>query len=150
MHREGFVVQFMPDGSEEWVGNFQPSLRQYSKVFWHPDQKRIIVVAEGQAYVIEPNERRVTEVFGGSIECAFELKQDGLIVFANGLWFEVLAAEGVRWTTKHLSCDGMRNVQIIKDKIVGEGCMFDESWHKFEVDLATGLSVGGACNGPGN
>jgi hypothetical protein len=147
-YREGYVVKFMSEGAEEWVGNFQPGLTRFSGVFQHPDQVNVVVVAGGAAYVVDPNKRQLMENFGGSIESVFELKNNGLLILGNGLSFAALASDGILWQAKRLSWDGMRNVAIINDKIIGEGWMFDDTWHSFEVNLTTGESEGGAYEEP--
>src|SRR5437879_2745089 len=45
MHREGFVVEFSPEGKPPWVGNFQPGMTGYSAVLQHLDGTSLIVIA---------------------------------------------------------------------------------------------------------
>jgi len=72
-HREGFVVEFFPEKKPTWVGNFQPGVTEYSAVLPHFDGTALIVIAGGQAYVIDPEERRLLTVFGGSINLALQV-----------------------------------------------------------------------------
>ena len=53
-HSEGVVVEFNPDTSRSWVGNFQPGGTAYDTVIVHPNGREVIVIAHGQAYLIDP------------------------------------------------------------------------------------------------
>src|SRR5690606_11352541 len=80
-HREGFVVEFLPDTDECWVGNFQPGLSSYSGVIAHPDGRRVVVVAGGEAYIVAPHAKKVEEMFGGAIEFAAFVSEIQALVF---------------------------------------------------------------------
>src|SRR3954464_10069656 len=67
-HREGFVVRFTDDNGDQWVGNFQPGLGGIDAVLDHPDGYRAIVVASGQGYIVDPNDRSSRGYLGGQIE----------------------------------------------------------------------------------
>jgi len=58
LHREGYVVRFFPDGTEAWVGNFQPGFVSFWDVAEHPNGEDIVVIAGGTAYVISPTAKR--------------------------------------------------------------------------------------------
>src|SRR5262245_57480504 len=66
-HREGFVVRFTDDDGDRWVGNLQPGLGGINAVVDHPDGRRAIVVAGGQGYIVDPNDRSSRSYFGGQI-----------------------------------------------------------------------------------
>jgi hypothetical protein len=148
MHREGYVVRFRPSGAEEWVGNFQPSLTSYSKVHLHPDGQHIIVAAGGEGYVIDPKSRRLVTTFSGSIQISYEILKLNSLLFSDDISFVMFDASGLKWKSRRLSWDGMRNVQVLDDTIVGEGWRYDDTWYRFAVDLASGSAIGGAYDGP--
>jgi len=54
---EGFVVRFNPDGESSWVGNFQRGLSSFDLVCEHLNGRELIVVAGGEAYVVDPYDR---------------------------------------------------------------------------------------------
>lgn len=147
-HREGFVVKFRPTKAEQWVGNFQPGLTSFHKVLVHPNHKYFVVVSGGEAYVVDPVTHSLVANFGGSIETAFEIPSQNAVLFSNGLWFELLGPSGLMWKTRRLSWDGMRNLQVLPSSVVGEGWCFDETWHRFSVELSDGKATGGGYNGP--
>jgi hypothetical protein len=147
-HREGLVVRF--NTAAAWVGNFQPGIGQYSGVVAAPGASSVIVVAAGQAYVVDPERRELARTFGGDIEVVLDLEQIGLVVFSNGLWFEAADAHGLRWQTRRISWDGMRHVEVMNgERIEGEAWSpIDDAWHGFTVTLANGDASGGSYTGP--
>ena len=149
MHREGFVVEFSPNGRPLWVGNFQPGLSGYNSVLPHPDGTSLIVIAGGQAYVIDPKERRQLGIFGGGIEVALDVPTMSLLVLGNGIWLEAWDRSGIRWRSRRISWDGMSNLRVEHDKLIGEAWSpIDDCDYPFEVDVATGVVKGGSYNGP--
>ncbi len=148
-HREGFVVEFSPEAKSAWVGNFQPGMTGYSAVLPHLDGKSLIVIAGGQAYVIDPLERRLVSVFGGSIDAALFVQPEGPLVICNGIWLEARDKSGLRWRSRRISWDGMRDLRIENGKILGQAWSpLDDREYTFAVDLTTGTVEGGSYHGP--
>ena len=49
------------------------------------------------------------------------------------------------WQTRRLSWDGLRNLALDGDDLIGEAYdPTDQSWHAFSVDLSTGEAQGGS------
>jgi len=150
MHREGFVVEFFPEKKPNWVGNFQPGMTEYSAVLPHFDGAALIVIAGGQAYVIDPEERRLLAFFGGAIDVALVVPPGNLLVIGcNGIWLEAWDNSGLRWRSRRISWDGMRDIRIENDKVKGKAWSpIDHVEYPFEVNLTTGAVEGGSYNGP--
>jgi hypothetical protein len=148
--REGFVVRFTPDDGSEWVGNFAGGLSSFDHVCDHPNGRDVVVVAGGQAFVVDPATRALVESFGGQIEEVIPVPELGLLVFGNGLWFEALGPSGRCWTTRRLSWDGMRELRREGLRLSGEAWypMAGGYWVPFEVNLASGECSGGSYEGP--
>lgn len=147
-HSEGFVVEFALTSRESWIGNFQPGGSSYSAVFTHPDGSSVVVIAGGTAYIVNPETRQLRQTFGAQIETVISDGARHQLVFGNGLWFEALSIDGIRWRARRVSWDGMRNVTIVGSRITGEALDLDESWREFSIDLETGAATGGSYNGP--
>jgi hypothetical protein len=149
MHQEGFVVEFSPEGKPTWVGNFQPGITDYNIVLPHSDGTSLIVVAGGQAYLINPEERRSLAIFGGSIDTALAVPSAGLLVMGNGIWLEAWDSSGLRWRSRRFAWDGMRDLRIENGKVKGEAwSAVDDREYPFAVDLTTGTVEGGSYDGP--
>ena len=149
-HSEGIVVRFFSNDNSSWVGNFQPGLGGATSVINHPDGLNLIVFAEGQAYVIDPSTKKLKTEFGGCIQDIFELSEDHALILGDGLHFERVEKTGAMlWRTKRISWDGMQNVRIEGDKILGEAFTpLENKWLPFSVDLYTGEVDGGSYNSP--
>lgn len=144
-HREGFVVEFLPDTDESWVGNFQLGLSSYSSVITHPDCRRVVVVAGGEAYIVAPHAKKVEEIFGGAIEFAAFVSEIQALVFGNGLWFEILYLDGSRATARRISWDGMTQIEIVGERLRGEAYdPMTDSMASFEVNLVDATHTGGS------
>jgi hypothetical protein len=142
-HREGFVVQVTPPHGGSWIGNFQRGLKRFDSVIDLPDEKRLIVVAGGVAYVIDAVERVCVRHFGSQIEQAWST-QDA-VVFSNGIDFEAVGAAGeMLWRSRRVSWDGLRNLKMAGTTITGEAWRPADEWVPFLLDLSTGKAQGGA------
>lgn len=145
MHREGFVVEFLPDTEESWVGNFQPGLTGYSIAITHPDSRRVIVISGGEAYVVDPRAKKVGEMFGGAIEFVASVPDIEALVFGNGLWFEIIRADGSRSATRRISWDGMTQLEVDGSRLRGEAYdPLSESSVPFEVNVLDATHTGGS------
>ncbi len=147
-HSEGFVVRFLPEQSESWVGNFQGGFGQAQGVYLHPDGKNILVIAAGQGYVVDPESRTLMETWGPDIQRCLILSDLNILAVSNGLWFEGFGSNGLAWRTRRFSWDGIRSVE--RDDFVLRGEAFsplDDDWHPFSLDLLSGDVDGGSYEG---
>jgi hypothetical protein len=143
-HSEGLVVRFTADDGTCWTGNFQPGMGPCQTVLRHPDNRRFVVIAGGQAYVVYPNQSSHWEHFGGGFETAIEISDLNAVLFGNGLWFELLGATGMIWKTRRISWDGMRDVAIHGMMLTGQSWLYDDTWSNFTVKLLDGTVTGGS------
>jgi hypothetical protein len=66
------------------------------------------------------------------------------MIFGNGLWFECVGPEGMRWRTRRISWDGMMEVSLDGKRLHGNALDLDDSWARFDVDIDTGEVTGGS------
>ena len=149
-HSEGLVVKFTNDDGSSWIGNFQPGMGNCETVLRHPDGRRFVVITGGQAYVINPMDPTRWDHFGGGIETALAIDELNAILISNGLWFELLGANGTIWQSRRISWDGMRDVTIQGLTLTGRSWCYDDTWVDFTLDLVEGTVAGGSYNGPGS
>ena len=113
------------------------------------DGKSVIVIASGQAYVVDPEERRLLTDLGGTLNMALAVPQTNLFVMGNGIWLEAWDNSEMRWRSRLISWDGMWDLRIENDKVGGSAWSpFDDHEYPFAVDLRTGAVEGGSYNGP--
>jgi len=142
---EGYVVEFLPDTSDAWVGNFGPGLGGYSGVHLHPNSADVVVFSKGNGYVIDVYRRELKKELGGAVASVWEINGPrGLVCDRQGLAFFRIGPAGLIWHTRQLSFDGFRDVMLSSNRIVGLAWGLDDAWLPFEVDLATGSSKGGS------
>ncbi len=146
LYSEGFVVEFTCANGQKWVGNFQRGLHGESAVFTvlgRSDQA--MVIAEGQAYVVEAETRALIRTFGGQIADVFYLPNRDTMIFGNGLWLECVGPNGLRWRTRRISWDGMMEVSLDGERLRGNAFNpLDDTWSPFDVDIDTGAVIGGS------
>jgi len=146
-HSEGYVVEFFPGEDRCWVGNFHRGLSKCDRVLQHFDNRHLIVVSGGSAYVVDPSAEAVVETFGADIDYCEAAAGSEVLIFGNGLWFEFVFSNGLRTHTKRISWDGMRSV--ILDGLTLRGDAYDpiqDTWIAFEVDVLEGTVTGGSYN----
>jgi hypothetical protein len=144
MHSEGFVVQFFPLNASSWIGNFQRGLTKLDYVLDHPNGEAVIVVAGGECYVVDLKGKQSIENFGGDFVSAIEVPNKPLIVFESFVDFERVGPKGRIWRSNRISWDGMRNIAIKGDELVGEAWSYEDIWKPFRLNLDTGKHEGGA------
>ena len=144
-HREGFVVEFFPSKNRaSWVGNFQRGLNSFDEVLEHPNGSSVIVVAGGAGYVIDIENRKLTNIFGGMIETVIRVPEKNIVIFGTCLDFEAVGASGLKWQSRRISWDGIRSLKLEDDVLKGEAWNLDDVWIPFSLNVNTGEHEGGA------
>jgi hypothetical protein len=130
------------------VGNFQRGLSSFEDVLQHPNGRELLVIAGGQGYIVDPNDRAKREYFGADIEIALQVPELSNVVFGNGLWFESVGPDGWQWQSGRISWDGMRELRRDGLRLFGEAWSpLEDRWLPFELDLRSGRFTGGSYNG---
>lgn len=141
--REGYVLRISPKSGASWVGNFQMGCSYYSaSVELHTN--RLAVIAGGLGYVIDANRREVQHTFGGDIMHIVPLPNCAELLAVSNTDIERHSSTHRVWLSKRIAWDGIGRVQLHGNSLHGYARHFDDSWHHFELDLATGQHTGGA------
>ena len=80
-HREGLVVRFYPAASEPWVGNFIGGETACNIVVDHPNEAYVIVVAQGEACIVDPDALPSSIVWRGILIRLFRFRRLGWSYF---------------------------------------------------------------------
>lgn len=143
-HREGLAVQFFPsENRASWVGNFQRGLTSLNEAFEHPDGSSVIVIAGGECYIVDVENRNLKDNFGGMFETVFYIPEKNIVIFGSCLDFEAVGASGCIWQSRRISWDGIRSLKLEGDTLTGEAWSL-ENWLPFSLDVNTGKHKGGA------
>jgi hypothetical protein len=138
-HREGLVVRFWTATGETWVGNFHGGYGRAEGIFDHPDKQRVVVLARGQGYVVNPEAPEDVSMFGFGIHELIALPEFDAILFVDDLEIEAINKEGRWWRTSRISWDGICNIKIEGNTLYGEAFTpIGEMLVPFAVDLRTG------------
>lgn len=139
------MVEFSVGNGQRWTANFAPGFGTTSGAFPHPDGSRVLVIASGDVWVVDPMNQSAEQVFRG-INAVWPVSSpDGFILEWQGLAFVRFGAAGVFWHTRRLSWDGFEGLEVGPGQIIGQAwSSIEEGWLPFEVDLATGAVAGGA------
>src|SRR5215213_4990454 len=78
--REGLVVEFEGTGTDVWMGNFVRGDGRLSSVLPHPDGRRVLVIAGGDLWVVDPHAETGDLVFPGIDAIWGAESPDGFIV----------------------------------------------------------------------
>jgi hypothetical protein len=139
-HSEGLVVRFWKATGEAWIGNFHGSHGRAEGVLDHPDKRRVVVLARGQGYVVDPDTPEDVSTFGYDFHEFFLLHEFGAILFVDDLGMEAINEGGFWWRTPRIAWDEIRRVRIEGDTLYGEAStpIGSPTWMPFTVDLRTG------------
>jgi hypothetical protein len=138
-HREGLVVRFYPRMSEPWIGNFLGGMTACTVVLDHPNETDVIVVAQGMACVVDPENRIICHNIACDIEQIIPVPPLGSIVFRGLTSFTAVNADGSEWRSPRVSWDGFRNIEVHETEILGEAYTpVADEWVPFKLDLLTG------------
>src|SRR5262245_11223124 len=77
-YREGLVVRFETDDGQSWVGNFQRGYSGFEMAIDHPNGREVVVIAGGQGYVVNPEDRSQRTYWASNIEEVIPIADTGL------------------------------------------------------------------------
>jgi hypothetical protein len=142
-HREGLVVRFYPTASEPWVGNFIGGVNAYNAVLDPPNETYVIVVARGEACIVDP-ERRAVHRMAWDTEQVISVPSLRSIIFQSLTDFIAVGADNSGWISQRISWDGFRNVEVHETDLLGEAYSpVSDAWVPFRLDLLTGHCTDG-------
>ena len=143
---EGFVVAFEPTLGAQWVGNFGRGLSNKDAALPHPDGRRVLVIAGGALYEVDPVKAEPVDVADCCVTEILHISYLNCFVFArNHVSLMRWDAAGKRWDTGRISWDGFAKLRAERQHVLGEAWSAPgDEWRPFEVDLDTGDASGGA------
>jgi hypothetical protein len=147
--REGLVVEFQTEAGR-WVGNFArwwDGLE--SSVHAELGAGSVVIVAAGAGYVVDAVSRTLVHAIGTDVRRIWYAPKQGAMIVSNDLWFEAFDGGSIRWRSRRLSWDGMRDVLSDGARVTGRAYSpIEDDWTPFELDLESGIASGGSYNGP--
>jgi hypothetical protein len=143
------VLRVEPAEGASWIGSFRDGYETAAAVtgaFGWPDPQRICAISKGQGYLVNVGDPSdfvvIDEVF--PIYFACPVVEKGLFVLADFTGLAAFSAEGLKWQRDRISWDGLKNIEIKEEDIIGEAWSApEETWIPFEIDISTGEKKGG-------
>lgn len=138
-HREGLVVRFYPKGAEPWVGNFVGGTTACTIALDHPNRTDVIVVAGGDACIVDPDNQTVRAHVPGDVKNVFPIPALELVLFQGMVDFHAIKSDNSEWCSNRISWDGFRKVEVCGTELLGEAFSpVSNAWVPFSLDLLTG------------
>ena len=144
--REGLVVEFeLADGSS-WAGNFTLGLAGIDDVRTDPNGRDVLVTSRGELWRVDPVGRTGEEI-GSGVMAVYPVAE--YVIYDLGTALLCVGREGVVWRTRRISWDGVDEVRLEGDRLVGTAWSpIEDRSLKFSVDLRTGAAEGGSYDEP--
>lgn len=145
-YSEGFVVRFFKSDGTEWVANFKPGWTDCCLVVDYPHSNRMVVIAYGQGYIMNPEQQKPIDTFGVNIKYAVVTK-DNTIVTTDDIYVAIIDDNGVNWQSKRISIDGIKDLMLHENTVTGLACNpmgNSDEWIPFAIDLETKEITGGS------
>lgn len=148
--REGCVVRFFRSDGGSWIGNFRPGSLSFSDAFPHPDGRHVLVVAAGEAYLVDPDGGVGRALGGMPVSAAWLIEGSrDLLCEVLELAFYRLGADGIVWHSRPITWNGFDDLAVGPDRVSGQA--WSPSAHAsypFSIDLRTGHTTGGVPDLP--
>jgi hypothetical protein len=127
------------------VGNFVGNATDhYTAVLNHPNKTDVIVVAYGEACIIDPDSQAIRDRIAGDVQNVFSVPTHGLVVFQGLIDFRAVKSDNSEWRSHRISWDGFRNVELRGTELVGEAYTpIEDAWVPFSLDVLTGHCADG-------
>lgn len=143
--REGAVVEFTTAARASWIGNFEPGEGGANAVHRHPDGHSVLVVAEGNAWSVDPEKKAAELVLEDVTGCWVIPGEEDLLLSLQGISLARLGSQGLVWETRRISWDGLELVSINRGEVTGlAGDPTNSQPSPFRVDLLSGFATGGS------
>lgn len=143
----GLTIVVRPSGGSQWLGVFEEGYASGSVIsgaYSCPSPDYFCLVSSGSGYIVNarnPDEFERVPTF--PIVHVLPGPEEGLLVFADFTKACAYDRNGLRWATRSLSWDGLRNLRLQGRQLLGEG--WDSpgaAWSEFTVELQSGEAHG--------
>jgi len=133
---EDRIVLRIGIAEHSWVGSFEPGLTDYTTVQLMPDNRNLLVVANGAGYIVEViTNSPVAEVGRDIASVVCDEAFPFLLLDHGGKSLEAFGAEGKMWSTDAIACGGFRDFAINDGVLSFEACQADGNWVEMGVDV---------------
>lgn len=145
-YSEGFVVRFYKSDGTDWVANFQPGWTDLKEIHEFANDERLLVIACGTCYMMNPDQTKPLSVFGVGYMKSFKT-HDQRLILQDQIDLTIIEANGEHWDTERISIDGLKDIELKNNVLTG--LSYDprnelEDWVRFTYDIDTKILIGGS------
>jgi len=145
-YSEGYAVRFYKSDRTEWIANFQPGWTNLKTVIEFENTAKVLVIAYGTCYLMEPDDAKPIDVFGFGYSHIYKASNNR-IVLQDRTDLTIVEPDATHWDTERISWDGLAEVKV--DNNIVSGLAFNpnhdaDEWGGFSYNLDTKILVGGA------
>ncbi|TMI62916.1 MAG: hypothetical protein E6H07_16065 [Bacteroidetes bacterium] len=147
-YHEGLVVRFFKDDGTNWVANFKTGWTKYRNVFEIPNTDKIVVIANGQGYIMTPAQQKPVSTFGYAITDLIP-SNDGRFIAVDITDLVIINNDATVWRSQRISWDGIEELNVNNNIVTGLSYdpMHDsDEWVNFSFNLDTKEITGGSYN----
>lgn len=145
-YSEGFVIRFYKADKTSWVANFEQGWTGLKFVAELASANKFLVIASGRCYIINSEEEKLLDVFGGSYSLVLKTS-DKRLILQDQTDLTIVEHDGGHWDTERISWDGLRDVQLNGNVVTGFSCQPTytcDEWTQFSYNLVTRKLIGGS------
>ncbi len=145
-YSEGFPVRFYRTDGTEWIANFQPGWTDLKQIIEFDKNQKLLVIACGTCYIMNPNDTKPIQVFGVGYSDIFSASNDRLVL-QDQTDLTIIESDGTHWETERISWDGLAEIKVENTLVSGLAYnpMHDsDEWVEFNYDLDTKILTGGS------
>jgi hypothetical protein len=148
MPKPDLVLDVTTGGGRSWTGGVRaggPSVGSPSTgVYTTPNRERFLVVARGDAYLIDvANPSSYEAMSTGPVVAVKPIPRENILLLATPWNVTGIGGQGVAWTTGRLAIDGLRLDESQEGRVAGVADPRDAEPRDFVIDLRTGKHEGG-------
>jgi len=110
-YSQGFAVRFFRDDKSDWVANFKPGWTGLNAIYELDNPPRLLVIAGGTCYIMNPNDIKPISVFGVGYENILKTN-DGRLILHDLTDITVVESDGDHWTSDRISWDGLKDLKL--------------------------------------
>ena len=143
---EGFVVRFYKSDGSDWVANFKPGLTRLNEIIILKDSPNILVIAGGECYLMPFKGSSPISVFGKDCETILKTADERFILQCH-CDLIIVETNGTYWKTEQISLDGMKNVRLEGNVVIGlaydpmdSSCTWKNFWYNIDNKTLEGGS----------
>ena len=126
-------------GAVSWIGSFKRGLAGFTMVHLMPDNRNLLVVSAGAAYVVDARSHALACEAGRDIANVVRDEAFSLLLLDHaGTSLETFGPEGRMWSTGSIASGGFQGFEVTDGVMTFEARRSDGEWGEVGIDLATG------------